>query len=231
MEFLSEALAHNGRAALPPFAKCVVLNSLFSHCISHQRFAMSEAASNGSDSRKVWSKYAWLALAVEKGKGLLVQSSSSATDFVDAPMLTFTTALASCAATNVYQSMAQSAAWTTVEHEDAVPQYKEQAVQAASELVRFIELMPRSISCFKAHPFLPTLLYQAALFLIALSKSSNPITTAYSNRDGDLGILLGALRDLEQVSKLSQSLLRKLEKDAYYPKDGGERYRGSDVQV
>jgi hypothetical protein len=222
MEFLSEALVHNGRAALPPFAKCVVLNSLFSHCISHQRFAMSEVASNGSDSPKVWSKYTWLALAVEKRKGSLVQSLLGGTDLVDDPMLTLATVLAACAATNVYQSMAQSAAWNTVDHEDAAPPYREQAAQAASELVRFIELMPRSISCFKAHPFLPTLIYRAALFLTGLSKSSSPTTTAYSNRDGDLGILLGALRDLEQVNNLSRNLLCKLEKDVPYLGSVGE---------
>lgn len=74
--------------------------------------------------------------------------------------------------------------------------------------------MPRSVSCFKAHPFLLTLIYRAALFFIGLSKSSSPINTTYSNRDGDLGILLEALRDLEQLSNLSRNLLCKLKKDA-----------------
>ncbi|RDW58824.1 hypothetical protein BP6252_13300 [Coleophoma cylindrospora] len=221
MEFLCEVLAHNDRAALPSFARCVVLHSLFSHCISHQRFAMSEAAASGNVSSKVWSKYAWLTLAVERRKGCLLQSLPSATDIVEDPMLTLATVLAACAATDVYQSMAQSTAWTTVDHEDSVhSNYTEQAVQAASELVRFIESMPRSINCFKAHPFLPTLIYRAALFLIGLSRASIPTTTAHSNREGDLGILFGALGDLEQVNKLSGNLLNRLEK---------ARHKGSDV--
>ncbi|KAF2793021.1 hypothetical protein K505DRAFT_375619 [Melanomma pulvis-pyrius CBS 109.77] len=231
MDFLSEALVRNGRTTLPHFAKCVVLNSLFSHCISHQRFAMSEAASNGSDSHKVWSKYAWLAMAVENRKGLLEQSLPSTTDVVDDPIFTFTTALAACAATNVYQSMAQSTAWTTVDHEEAVPPYKEQAFQAVSEFVRFINLMPRSISCFKAHPFLPTLIYRAARFLLDQYRSSSSITTTYSNQNSDLGVLLGALRDLEQVNNLSRSLLGKLEKDVSQLRNVGERHEGNDAQV
>ncbi|RDW57709.1 hypothetical protein BP5796_12510 [Coleophoma crateriformis] len=222
MDFLCEVLAHNDWAALPSFARCVVLHSLFSRCISHQRFAMSEAATSGSVSSKVWSKYAWLTLAVEKRKEWLLQSLPNATDIVEDPMVTLAAVLAACAATNVYHSMAQSAAWTSVDHEDSVhPNYTEQAIQAASELVRFIESMPRSINCFKAHPFLPTLIYRAALFLIGLSKASLPTTTTYSNQDCDLVILFGALRDLEQVNKLSGNLLQKLEK---------ARHEGSDVQ-
>ncbi|OBT39043.1 hypothetical protein VE00_10696 [Pseudogymnoascus sp. WSF 3629] len=208
MGFLPEALARNGCTVLPPFAKCVVLNSLFSRCMSHQRFARAELVSAGADSRK-----SWFALALEKRKQLLVQSLPDCTDAVDDPMLTFTHALAACAAIYVYQAMAHSMAWTTVNHESADPAYEEQALQAASELAHFVKMMPRSISHFKAHPFLPTLIHQAAVFLMGLPGSPNPTTTGHSNRDDDLNTLLGSLRNLQQTNNLSRCLLTKLEQD------------------
>ncbi|KAK3167989.1 hypothetical protein OEA41_004435 [Lepraria neglecta] len=215
MDFLPEALAHSGRTVLPPFAECVVLNSLFSRCMSHHRLALAAPVSGGNDLRKFWSKHAWLALPVEKRKQLLVQSLPGATDYVDDPMLTFVHALAACAAIYVYQSMAHFIAWPTVDQEVAAPSYEEQAVQAASELVHFVKTMPRSISHFKAHPFLPTLIHRAAVFLMGLPRSPNPIKTGYNNRDDDLNTLLGALRNLQQINNLSRGSLCKLEKDAF----------------
>ncbi|ELR03676.1 hypothetical protein GMDG_06319 [Pseudogymnoascus destructans 20631-21] len=208
MGFLPEALARNGCTVLPPFAKCVVLNSLFSRCMSYQRFARAELVSAGADSRK-----SWFALALEKRKQLLVQSLPDCTDAVDDPMLTFAYALAACAAIYVYQAMAHSMAWTTVNHESADPAYEEQALQAASELAHFVKMIPRSISHFKTHPFLPTLIHQAAVFLMGLPGSLNPTTTGHSNRDDDLNTLLGSLRNLQQTKNLSRCLLTKLEQD------------------
>ena len=212
MDFLHEAMTHKDRGELPPWAKCIMLYSLFGQSILNQRLAMSETTSSGNDSRKSWSKYTWLALGIEKRKGSLIHSPPGSLDIVDHPMLNFAGALAACAATHIYHCMAQSAFWSTPEDENIVPPYKEQAIQAACELVRFIEFMPRPISCFKAHPFLPTLIYRAAHFLIGLSRASSPPMTTSCNREGDIGILLGALRDLEQVNNLSRILLSKLEK-------------------
>ncbi|KAL9074941.1 MAG: hypothetical protein Q9157_004190 [Trypethelium eluteriae] len=213
MGFLFEALANNGRTVLPPFAKCVVLNSLLSRCMSHQRSVRDGSVSGGSDSRKFWSQHAWLALAVEKRKQLLLQSLPGTTDNVEDPMLTFVYALAACAAIYVYQSMAQFMTWPTVDHEVATPAYEEQAIQAASELVHFIKMMPRSISHFKAHPFLPTLIHRAAVFLKDLPRSPNAPETGYDDRKDDLNTLLGALRNLQQVNNLSRGILSQV--DAY----------------
>jgi hypothetical protein len=125
MDFLSEAVTHDGRVLHSNFATCAVLQSLFTRCISHQRCAMSQAPSNESHSRKVWSKYSWLALALEKRRGSLAPPSSiGALDWVDDPMLTFAIALAACAGIHVYQSMAQSAAWAKADHEDSIRRMK-----------------------------------------------------------------------------------------------------------
>ncbi|KAL9082888.1 MAG: hypothetical protein Q9165_008741 [Trypethelium subeluteriae] len=215
MDFLFEALANSGRTVLPPFAKCVVLNSLLSRCMSHQRLAREGSISGGSDSRKFWSQHAWLALAVEKIKQLLFQSLPNATDNAEDPMLTFVHALAACAAIYVYQSMAQFMAWPTVDHEVGTPAYEEQAIQIAGELVQFIKMTPRSVSHFKAHPFLPNLIHRAAVFLIGLSRSPNALEIGYNDREEDLNTLFGALRNLQQVNNLSRGILCKLEKDAF----------------
>jgi hypothetical protein len=125
MDFLSEAVTHDGRVLHSNFATCAVLQSLFTRCISHQRCAMSQAPSNESHSRKVWSKYSWLALPLEKRRGSLAPPSSiGALDWVDDPMLTFAIALAACAGIHVYQSMAQSAAWAKADHEDSIRRMK-----------------------------------------------------------------------------------------------------------
>lgn len=218
MEFLSDALAQPSRNNLPPFATCIVLNSLFSQCISHQRLAMSEVASSGNDSRKVWSKYAWLALAVEKRKEASSSRSPIAIEISEDPMAHFTSALAACVAATVYQSMAQSASWSEVEPSNDVPPYMNQAVQAVRELISFVEATPRSVGRFKVHPFLPTILHRATMFLVGISKSSEHLALVGSSWMEEIGILIGILRDLEPVNNLSRSLLSKIEKDESYAK-------------
>jgi hypothetical protein len=51
------------------------------------------------------------------------------------------------------------------------------------------------MSRFKAHQFLPSSIYRAALFLKEISKSSRHTTALYNDWKSDLDILLGALRD------------------------------------
>ena len=215
MDFVAEAIADSGRTVLPPFAECVVLNSLFSRCMSYQRLALTSPVSWGNDSRQFWSKHAWLALSVEKRKQLLAQSLPDGAGYVDDPMLTFVHLLAACAAVYIYQSMAHSMAWPTVDQEVAAPAYEEQAVQQVSELVHFVKMMPRSISHFKTHPFIPSLIHRTAVFIMGLSRSPTTTQTGYNNRDEDLNTLLEALRNLEQINNLSRDSLCNLEKDNF----------------
>ncbi|PVH94017.1 hypothetical protein DM02DRAFT_661434 [Periconia macrospinosa] len=210
-EFLSDALAQASQSNLPPFATCIVLKSLLSQCISHRHLAMSEAASSGNDPRKVWSKYAWLALAVEKRKEASSPRSPIANEVSDDPMAHYTSALAACLATTVYQSMAQSASWSDMENASDVPPYMEQTVQAVQELINFIEATPRSVSRFKMHPFLPAILYRAIMFLVDISQSPGSSACVDSSRAEGIGILVGILRDLEPVNNLSRNVLSKIE--------------------
>lgn len=191
--------------------------------MSHQRLALTDPIPDGNDCGRLWSKYAWLALAVEKGKQLLVRGVPVAGDYTDDPMLIYVHALAACATIYVYQSMAGAMGWTTGDHELAAPPYAEQAIQAASELIHLVKLMPRSVCHVKAHPFLPTLIDRAAAFLMSL-----PPSPTYSGRDDDLNTLLAALRNLQQMNNLSRSILCKLEQNALCvrysssePRDGG----------
>jgi hypothetical protein len=219
MDFLPDALANHSRVSLSPFATCIVLSSLISRCMSYRRLSMAASLSDGLDPRKVWSKFTWLALAVERRKLVIVQSfSGSATDDAEDAMVVFVHALAACAAIYVYQSMAHSLASSTSDQEETSPAYEEQAVQAADELVHYVKTMPHSFSHFKAHPFLPTLIHRAAVFLLGLPKSSKPHRTGYQSRDDDLNILFGVLRHLQQINNSSRGILDKLEKDSLYRK-------------
>lgn len=101
----------------------------------------------------------------------------------------------------------------TLDHEAVAPTYEEQAVQAASELVHFVDMMPRSISHFKAHPFLSNLIYRAAVFLLSLPGPPYSTKTGYSSRDDDVKTLLGALRSLQQINNLSRGSLYDIEKN------------------
>ncbi|KAI9684241.1 MAG: hypothetical protein M1822_005714 [Bathelium mastoideum] len=215
MYFLPEALAQSRRTVLPPFANCVILTSLFSRCILHQRLGLIAPGSGENESRRFWGQHAWLAMAVERRKQLPGQSLPGATDYVEDPMLTYSHALAACAGVYVYQSMAQFIAWPTEDHGVADSTYEEQAIQAASELAHSVKVMPSSVSHFKAHPFLPALIHRAAVFLTGLPSSTSSSKAEDRNRDDDFNALLGALRNLQQVNNLSRGVLSKMEKDAF----------------
>jgi hypothetical protein len=215
MDFLPEVLAHNGQSMLPPFAKCIVIYSLFSRCLL--QFSLG-----GSDSRRCSNQTPWLALAVEKRKQMFDRTLAGTTSFVDDAMMTFVHALASCAAIYVFQATAHSMAWATVDHENAASAYEEQALQAANELIQSVKMIPHSISHFKAHPFLPGLIHRAAVFLIGLPVSTHPTANGCGNRDDSLKILIEVLKGLQEINNSTRGIVSKLEKDALIVTNGGE---------
>lgn len=218
MKFLSDALAHHDQIFLPPFARCVVLNSLFAQFILHQRFFISGTSTVSNDKHKVWSKYAWLALALEKRKPPLLPRASATADLAVDTMTLFNTALVACAAATVYHCMARSTDWKKGEDTDDIRPYAEQAVQAVQELGDFVSASFRSMNPFKAHPFLPTVLYRSVLLLAGISKSSSSVACKVNSRTDEIRIFVGALRSLALVNNLSRSLLSKLEEDCLYAK-------------
>ncbi|OTA97824.1 hypothetical protein M434DRAFT_89031 [Hypoxylon sp. CO27-5] len=166
---------------------------------------------SGNDPHEFWTRHEWLATVLEKRTRILIQTSATTSTLDNRdPMLTFSHMLGRSAI--IYLSITtEIKPWQSVKHQTMASTFKERAYQAARDMAHLVMAMPR-LCCFKAHPFLPNALSDAATFLMAHPKT--PDFTSQERR-GEDGVeqLLGALRNLRDVNNLARDLLVKLEAD------------------
>ncbi|KAI1098446.1 fungal-specific transcription factor domain-containing protein [Jackrogersella minutella] len=217
MDLLPEALTNSGRSTHSPFAECIVLATLYGRCMAHRRLALSSSLP-GNEPREFWIRHEWLATVLEKRTQILVQSSPTTSTLDDRdPMLAFDQMLARSAI--IYLSLTTEVKpWQNVKHQMTASTYEERAYQAATDMAHLVKSMPR-LSCFKAHPFLPNALSDAATFLMAHAKTPD-FTTSSCERDDFVEQLFDALRNLRDVNNLARDLLIKLEVDGLHVTPG-----------
>lgn len=196
-------MTQNGPSALSPFAECVVLAALHGRCMIHRWACVREEA--GVEPYDFWARQEWLASVAERRVQMLVPCSAVDTD----PILLFAHMLAHSAVVFLSNTV-QRAPWRTLDQQLATAAYERRASVAAMEIVRLAMAVP-SLSCFKAHPFLPDQLAAAAAFL------STPSNTVVGGNDG-VEHLLRALRDVQVINCLAREQSLRL----------NNRYRSED---
>lgn len=239
--FLSEALAMTATqydssmiVPLSPFAECIVLAALHGRCMTHRRVSLASART--AEGQDFWTRYDWLASAVEKRAQLLAQSPPNKTVDRD-PMTLFTHMLAHKAV--IYLSSTLETAPHKQQQQASGLQLsaassKWRAERAAGEMVRLAE-SARSLGCFGVHPFTADPLACAADFFIRETESrgsrspsemgNNSSGSGSGSTDGDVESLLSVLRNLRDVNNLARDYLSTLEADYSSWCAGGQRER------
>lgn len=197
VSFLPEAMTQTGPSTLSPFAECAVLAALYGRCMTHRWAYAKEAGNKPYD---FWSHQEWLASAVERRIQFL--SPRCAVD--SNPTLLFAHMLAHSAVIFLSNTV-QKVSWNTLEPQLVTAAYERRASVAALEIVRLTKAVP-SLSCFKAHPFLPDPLTCAVTFLS---------TTSSTVVGGSEGVeqILGVLRDLQVINSLAREHVQSLKQD------------------
>ncbi|KAI1412492.1 fungal-specific transcription factor domain-containing protein [Hypoxylon sp. FL1857] len=210
MDFLPEALTNSGRSTHSPFAECIILATLYGRCMAHRRLSLASSLS-GNEPHEFWTRHEWLSAVLDKRTQVLVQASATTSTLDDHdPMLSFSHMLARSAI--IYLSITtEIKPWQSVKHQMTASTYEERAYQAARDMAHLVAAMPR-LSCFKAHPFLPNALSDAAAFLMAHAKTPD-LANPNTEEEDCVERLLGALRNLRDVNNLARDLLQKLEAD------------------
>ncbi|KAI1087098.1 hypothetical protein F5B19DRAFT_486976 [Rostrohypoxylon terebratum] len=185
---LSEALTKDGSTTHSPFAECGVLVTLHSRCMAHRRASSRES---GKDPGGFWDRHSLLAEAVERRIELLAQTPMTPT--IERDSMVFFTHMLAHSAVICLGITVQRMAWQATEHQRMATAYEQRASRAASEMVRLVKGQP-SLSCFKAHPFLPNLLASAITFLNTQDSADD---------QADAQLLLRLLRDLRDVNSLA----------------------------
>ncbi|KAJ6786652.1 hypothetical protein PWT90_03592 [Aphanocladium album] len=206
MDFLSTALTSSGTASLPPFAECIVLDFLFGRCIVHQRLAPSAAFLTGDKSREFWRMHAWLTSTCEKRNGTLTASYTRDADCAADPMFVFAYSFAKFMKMYLATSHAASAIWGGGLDGGG----DGGLAQSVNDLAAMAKTMPR-FGSFKAHPFLPSLLYRAALIVTKHSKSQVRNHMIDEALNAALNAITAVLKNLQEVSNLARVLLLELE--------------------
>ncbi|KAL9619496.1 MAG: hypothetical protein Q9160_005859 [Pyrenula sp. 1 TL-2023] len=204
ISFLPEAMSasHKG-TSLSGFAECVVLATLYGHCMALRRShaATESYGGSASESSDFWTRQKRLALAVEKRVQVLGTRSSGHVD--SDPMLLFVHMLANSAVIKLsLTAQRASSTWRTVEQQNTVVAYEHRASSAAAEMVRLAKQVP-SFSAFKAHPFLPDPLACTVGFLTARNANFAP------NDDVCVQQLLRLLRDMQDMNSLARGHVMK----------------------
>lgn len=138
-----------------------------------------------------WTHQERLASTVEKRLQMLAPCSTVDSD----PMLLFAHMLGHSAVV-FHSNTAQKQASRTLDHQLVTGAYERRASVAALEIVRLAKAVP-SLSCFKAHPFLPDPLTCAATFL------STPSNSVVDGTDG-VDYLFRVLREVQVVNSLAR---------------------------
>ncbi|KAL9106931.1 MAG: hypothetical protein Q9227_008117 [Pyrenula ochraceoflavens] len=208
MEFLYEAMANSGRTTLPIYAECMVLAALYGRCMTHRRLALATAFPSKEPS-DFWIRHEWLAVTLEKRIQLLLHSSPAATTMFECDTLSmYTHMLAHSAVVHLSQTIGKRT-WRTVEYQMAAISYEQRAHQAAIEMTNLAREMPRYF-CFKVHPFLPSTLSCAVIFLMTHTKIMN-ITNPNKIPEDGVEQLLETLKHLKDINNLARELLARIE--------------------
>ncbi|KAI0891725.1 fungal-specific transcription factor domain-containing protein [Annulohypoxylon nitens] len=197
MAFLPDILNNVDQITHSTFAECVVLATIYGRCMTHRRLSFS-----ANEPRIVWTGHKWLASMLERRAQLLLhQSTNTSVLDADDPMLAFSYMLARSAI--IYHSnTTEMKPWRDVKDRTTANTYEAKAYQAGTEIADLAKTMPKHC-CFKAHPFLPSALSDAAAFLVAHPETPSD--------DDSVEQLLSALRNLQNVNNLARDLLIKLE--------------------
>ncbi|KAK3681625.1 hypothetical protein B0T22DRAFT_433896 [Podospora appendiculata] len=214
---------------LSPFAECVVLAALYGRCMTHRRAFANSLEPATSDlphqppklagvEYPFWMRQDWLASAIEKRVQILVVPGGP----VDSdPMLLFAHMLAHSAVVFLSNTITLPERSTTnpdrrwgqrtMEQQLVAAAYERRATVAAFEIVRLARAVP-SLSCFKAHPFLPDPLTAAVNFLSSRSALPGPGGDGGGGGGGAVCVgssdgveqMLGVLRDVQVINSLAR---------------------------
>ncbi|KAK4447397.1 fungal-specific transcription factor domain-containing protein [Podospora aff. communis PSN243] len=193
VSFLHEIMMQTGPSTLSSFAECVVLAAIHGRCLTHRRANSTDRSVNPSGD--FWANQERLASAAEKRIQIL---GSSTVGIDNDPMLLFAHILAHGA----FLSLSDTARRTpgVALEQQLVSAYERRASVAALEIGRLAKAVS-SLSCFKAHPFLPDLLSYAAAFL------STPSESVMGGCDV-VGQILCVLKELQVVNILAREHLQ-----------------------
>lgn len=186
-----------------------MLATVYSRCVMHRGLAMATPSCMG-EAKEFWARHTWLATVAERRLQLLMESPSTSSSLVD-PLLAFTHVLAHNIIINLSVT-SQFTPWQKMEHRLTVVAYEQRAFRASDELVRLAKGTPQ-LSCFKAHPFLPSAISHAAGFLRTHAQGVSLVKSA-DEKQQDLKELLVALENFKEVNQLAQELLQELEGDS-----------------
>ncbi|KAI1095077.1 fungal-specific transcription factor domain-containing protein [Rostrohypoxylon terebratum] len=197
MDFLPDVLSNIDQITHSTFAEYVVLATIYGRCMTHRRLSLSV-----NEPRIVWTGHKWPASMLERRAQLLLHHSTNMPVLdADDPMLAFSYILARSAI--IYHNITtEMKPWRDIKDQMTAKIYESRAYQAGTEIADLAKTMPKHC-CFKAHPFLPTALSEAAAFLVAHPEASED--------DDSVEQLLNALRNLQNVNSLARDLLIKLE--------------------
>ncbi|KAI1421088.1 fungal-specific transcription factor domain-containing protein [Xylaria sp. FL1777] len=213
MDFLCDTMNTSGLRNLPIFGECIVLAVLQGRCMAHRQQSVATGrALSDSEARDFWAHHELLTNTLERRTKMLEQSAQALVDCD--PMVLFTHMLGHSAV--IYLSgTAERAPWRTVDCRRMALACEERARRAACEVVRLAKAVP-GMSCFKTHPFLPSLIASTASFLAAQTKDQkfeNNIVASSESAEQ----LIKLLQDLEGVSNLARNLLRALKTSVTTP--------------
>ncbi|KAF7532585.1 hypothetical protein G7054_g7813 [Neopestalotiopsis clavispora] len=195
-ESLADALNSNEALGTSPFAECIVLATLLSRCTAHHRASLKESQ---TEPRRFWARHEWLSSAVEKRIELRAQSSATTaiTTVERDPMLFFTHMLAHSAIITLGATVRGMSRQRAGEQSLMIPVHEQRANWATTYIVQLVKAFP-SLSCFKAHPFLPIPLVSAIGALL----EQNP----KEGNTADVDTLQHLLTDLGHVNNLAQKI-------------------------
>ncbi|KAJ3521257.1 hypothetical protein NM208_g13380 [Fusarium decemcellulare] len=206
MGFLDESPDEDCMNLMSPFAEFILAMALFGRCLVHQRMHGATAAVD-RENRAFWVRHDWLAAAAEKQASRLSSlrplppepmSIDDEPMHIIVEMLVHGSVLALASANDgVY--------WKTEKQQRIATTHRKRAHEAALSMARLAKAVTGS-TCFKSHPYLPSLLALAISFLTAHSgmpeyeSSANDIESA-------IALLTGFLESLVEVNGLAQKFL------------------------
>lgn len=215
MGFLSETIGNVDRhAALPPFAQCVSLASLFERCIAHRRLSQSVSPPGSEiESQSFWARHQWLAAVAESAIKAQppeqLASQFATTAGLKHSILTVFNRVLAYSTCVFLSNTAEERPWQTVDDQMVSLTYKQTAYQAATEIVSLIQTLPR-IAFLRMHIFLSSAICIVARFLGA---PSTQLVFPDRPRHESIRSLLLALGSLGDVNRMARDILVKLESE------------------
>ncbi|TLS22354.1 uncharacterized protein PpBr36_10101 [Pyricularia pennisetigena] len=159
---------HKAVSGMSPFAESTTLAELYGRCLMHRRLAVAAVAEGkvvaDKAAEEFLRRHEWLAQDLEArvGGGISI-SSGRLPDRQEDPLTTFNYAMACSAAIHLYDT-AVACPWHGARHQELLAVAKNTALRAADGIVLLAGSL-RRINYLKMHPFLPSFLAHAAVFL------------------------------------------------------------------